>query len=52
MAHDLKECIRKLSTEDPSSSVTGFAEQMKVSHGVHFVKYCSGLFAVSEIHEC
>ena len=32
MAHDLQVHIRKLSTRDPSSSVTGFEEQMKVSH--------------------
>ena len=34
MAHDLEACIRKLSTGDPPSSVTGFEEQMKVSPGV------------------
>ena len=34
MAHDLKACITKLSTEDPSLSVTGFEEQIKVSPGV------------------
>ena len=53
MAHELQVHIRKLSTRDASSSVTGFEEEMKVSPSI---VPCSAikcqeirLFAISEI---